>query len=255
MGVRLQFGNGLSGPSIMKFTLTYDGELRSNSRPSTKWEIRKQISPQLQELWRVHPVLQHLQRQRTIPAFSAYPVTERHHSADQYQLTISLQGGYQEIALSNWATGTGEARPASAAVPSFAEPSINLCAPVIRKGWSFIPLVRDNLALRCGLRVIFLRKEEPGRVYQGGDMDNRLKTLFDALSIPNQDQIPDAPITSYNEEVYCLLEDDSLISGLNIETSRLLTKPGASEHEVRLVIEVDVRVIQARTYNQVFLGD
>lgn len=42
--------------------------------------------------------------------------------------------------------------------------------------------------------------------------------------------------------------------GLNVETGLLLTQPGASIHEVRLIIEVDVRVTQARIYNQLFLG-
>ena len=42
----------------------------------------------------------------------------------------------------------------------------------------FLPLVRERTALTCGLRIMFLRKENPGRVYQGGDLDNRLKTLF-----------------------------------------------------------------------------
>jgi hypothetical protein len=54
-----------------------------------------------------------------------------------------------------------------------------------------------------------------------GDLDNRLKTLLDALSVPNQDQvIPDPTI---DDPIHCLLEDDSLVSGLEIETRRLLT--------------------------------
>jgi hypothetical protein len=37
----------LSGTSLMKFTLTYDGELKSNGDPKIKWEIRKRFHPQL----------------------------------------------------------------------------------------------------------------------------------------------------------------------------------------------------------------
>jgi len=49
----------------------------------------------------------------------------------------------------------------------------------------------------CGIRVLFLRREPPGRVYQGGDIDGRLKTPFDALAVPQenaineQQQVPD----------------------------------------------------------------
>lgn len=99
-------------------------------------------------------------------------------------------------------------------------PHVDLCSKIEVGGRKFLPLVRDALALRCGLKVLFLRKENPGRVYQGGDMDNRLKTLFDSLSIPNADQIVDDP--DLEEPIYCLLEDDRLISGLSVETDRLL---------------------------------
>jgi hypothetical protein len=132
--------------------------------------------------------------------------------------------------------------------------AIDLCQPIERGGRQFLPLIRDTFALNCGLKILFLRKEEPGRVYQGGDLDNRLKTLFDALSVPNQDQIvadggePDAPI-------YCLLEDDRLITKVEIDTHQLLSAADASRHEVHLVVEIDVRVAQSRTYNQTFLGD
>ena len=71
--------------------------------------------------------------------------------------------------------------------------------------------------------------------------------------MPNTDQMIDDP--EIDEPLYCLLEDDRLISGCAIETQRLLTKPNASKHEVRLVIEVDVRVSLARAYNQSFLGE
>ena len=103
-----------------------------------------------------------------------------------------------------------------------------------------MPLVRESLSLHCGLKIIYLRKEDIGNlVYQGGDVDNRIKTLFDALSVPNEDQIIDDPNT--DDPIYCLLEDDRLISGFSIETQRLLSNPNASTHDVRLVIEVDVR--------------
>ena len=98
-----------------------------------------------------------------------------------------------------------------------------------------------------------LRKEEPGKVYQAGDLDNRLKTLFDALAVPKDEQVvSDQTIV---DPIYCLLEDDALIANCTIETHRLLSRPLASKYAVILLIEVDVRVIQPRQYNQPFLGD
>jgi hypothetical protein len=208
----------------MKFTLTYDGELRSNGKPKKKWEMRQQISPQLQELWRVDPVLNQVLRRRLIPRHG-YMQIDTHHTLESY-LAPHTSGGTDNM---------------------------DLCEPIGRGAWKFIPLIRNSLSLRGGLRVTFLRKEAPGRVYQGGDMDNRLKTLFDALSVPNLDQVVGEPAS--DPTVYCLFEDDSLIAGLSVETGRLLTRPDSSEHEVRLIIEVDVRVVQARVYNQLFLGD
>ena len=42
------------------------------------------------------------------------------------------------------------------------------------------------MALTCGLKILFLRKEGPGKlILQGGDIDNRLKTLLDALKMPS----------------------------------------------------------------------
>jgi hypothetical protein len=66
----------------MKLTLTYDGELGSNSNYRDKWEIRKKISPQLEELWQGHYALKALQRHRYVSTTDAYMKWEIHHSAD-----------------------------------------------------------------------------------------------------------------------------------------------------------------------------
>lgn len=126
---------------------------------------------------------------------------------------------------------------------------------IFRACRSFLPLVRESFALRCGLKIKFLRKEEPGKLIQQGDIDNRLKTLFDALSVPQHIEQVDATDTSIADPIYCVVEDDSLITSIDIDTQKLLSHPNASKNEVRLIIEVDVRVIRAKTYNSVFLGD
>ena len=81
---------------------------------------------------------------------------------------------------------------------------------------------------------------------------SRLKTLFDALAIPKADQIPkdDAPRKD-EQPFHCLLEDDRLITGLNVTVDRLLgavTKPG----EVVLIIGVDVAATRGTFKNLSF---
>ena len=52
--------------------------------------------------------------------------------------------------------------------------------------YQFAPLVCERLHLICELDLVILHPEAPGSVVtQGGDIDNRLKTLFDSLRMPN----------------------------------------------------------------------
>jgi hypothetical protein len=75
-----------------------------------------------------------------------------------------------------------------------------------------------------------------------GDIDNRLKTLFDALQIPdaNQDYQSNPPAAD-ERPLFCLLENDRLISKVTVETDTLLEDirdQPYDEHDARLVITV-----------------
>jgi Holliday junction resolvase RusA-like endonuclease len=49
----------------------------------------------------------------------------------------------------------------------------------------FVPLVTAEMSAVAELSVVLLRPEPAGQLLtQGGDIDNRLKTLFDALTMP-----------------------------------------------------------------------
>jgi len=91
-------------------------------------------------------------------------------------------------------------------------------------------------------------------VTQGGDIDNRLKTLLDSLRIPqNKDELPrdDSPRDG-EDPFYCLLEDDKLITRLDI-TSDTLLEPQSSPSDVDLVIRVHTKVTQVTCANICFL--
>jgi hypothetical protein len=52
--------------------------------------------------------------------------------------------------------------------------------------YRFVPLVREELAVLCSLKILFLRPDLPGSLIRSADLDSRLKTLFDALKTPKE---------------------------------------------------------------------
>jgi hypothetical protein len=111
------------------------------------------------------------------------------------------------------------------------------------QGNDFAPLVHPRYYLHAELDILMLRPEAPGAVIsKAGDIDNQLKTLFDALRRPtDQSEIPSSWSPTANETpLYCLLEDDKLITKVGVETDRLLT-PGANAKDVQLTIRVAVK--------------
>jgi hypothetical protein len=111
-----------------------------------------------------------------------------------------------------------------------------------RGGRGFVPLVTEEMCLKCSLDILFLRPDVSGKLFQGGDIDNRLKTLFDALRLPQHAEGMGAvPVDVDEDPMYCLLEDDSLITEVRIVTDQLLLLPRETEahpNDVFLVIDV-----------------
>ncbi|WP_156387263.1 hypothetical protein [Devosia sp. Root105] len=124
-----------------------------------------------------------------------------------------------------------------------------------RWGYRFVPLVRRGWKVMCELDVLLLRHDPPGALVTAGDVDNRIKTLIDALTLPQQQNQLTGNETPREEETpfYCLLEDDVLVSRLNVETDRLLVPPRGtrSEHnqEVQAVVTATVRPYVATLFN------
>jgi hypothetical protein len=111
-----------------------------------------------------------------------------------------------------------------------------------RAGIGFIPLMTEPNGLVCSLDILFLRPERPGSILESaGDIDNRIKTLIDALRVPSDGsemkrREGDEPDPN---PMYCLLQDDKLITSLKVEADRLLFTRGQSEHEAILIIHVE----------------
>ncbi|MEQ9542808.1 MAG: hypothetical protein RIU46_38980 [Deltaproteobacteria bacterium] len=108
-------------------------------------------------------------------------------------------------------------------------------------GHTFAATVNSRLETTAELEIVLLRPEAPGALLaQGGDIDNRLKTLLDALTIPrHENAVPDAFVPAEDERPFhCLLEDDALVTALSVRTHRWLNPDAARDSEVVLLVHV-----------------
>jgi hypothetical protein len=121
-----------------------------------------------------------------------------------------------------------------------------------------VPLVREEYSLLCSLNILFLRRDIPGSVVSAGDLDNRIKTLIDSLRRPqNKNELRGNEAPGDGEDpFYCLLEDDRLVSQLEVETDTLLDPPRgntqADRRQVRLTITVDLKPYNVTLFNLSF---
>ena len=196
----------------MRFTLHYEGPLVANGSASAKQTIREHFEPQLKELWTHQPLARAGQPSPLLRPFD-----------------VDDEG---EVAFRDM-MGTGTPR-----------------ALVHAYGHVFAALVCEPLGLGAELEVLMLRPASPGQiVVGGGDIDNRLKTLFDGLSAPQQAQQVQmgTRATSDREPMFVLLDDDNRITRISVETDRLLNPPEPSY--VRLFIRVTTRVLNPSLSN------
>lgn len=187
----------------MDFVLRYRGPLPSNGSVKDKHHIRTAIHAQLQALCNQEPLLVQAKLD-TLP--------EGVLKGREVEVPRPLEIMYFFVALG---------------------------------GFCFVPIIHRPHELVCALDILFLRREKPGAIIRhGGDLDNRLKTLFDALRMPHDATelagvLPECP----NQRMYCLLDDDSLITRVSVSTQQLLEPIGAGEHPttVELLIHVTVQ--------------
>lgn len=114
-------------------------------------------------------------------------------------------------------------------------------------GYDFAALVHPALKLYAELDILVLRPEPPGSVLShSGDIDNQLKTLFDALRRPAEaSEIPRGWTPGEGQDpLHCLLDDDKWITRVSVETDRLLIPPIDPTSQA-LVPEEDGKVVQA----------
>ena len=216
---------------FMKLRLHYDGVLYSaggearggqiDPRAGHKHEIRRAFHKQLKHWWDVSPAL------------------------------ARLRGGYEALKIPPekraWQGGDFASQPLYRDVLA----EFHECG-----GQRFVPLVCGELSLLCGLDILLLRRDRPGGIISGRDIDNRLKVLFDALRMPKSGvEVSQCSFQSDENPMFVLLQDDSLISSVSVETDELLDPPehaGSDDGFVRLLVTVDIRPYNLNMFNLVF---
>jgi hypothetical protein len=208
----------------MQFRLTYEGALRSsgnnNRNTANKHEIRKAFHPQLKNLWDVNANLKSLAE--TPYNFYRNPLPFNTRKPDPNDPVSYMDYISKQFVL---------------------------------RDYGFAPLVTKELSLWCGLDILFLRRSLPGNVLSSGDIDNRIKTLFDALKCPSQltDLGPSYVAPSPSEKpFFVLLEDDSLVAKLSVETDTMLEALVGgipADSDARLIMTVTVRPIISTVHN------
>lgn len=205
----------------LEFKLAYDGPLPASTGGQTRVREKHQIRK------RFHPQLRQL--------WEVHPLLKKLRTANA-QVSGASPGTYV----------------------NFVEAEANKYS---RCGYRFVPLVASELSLSCEMDIVFLRRDAPGRIVSGGgDLDNRIKTLFDALRMPSScDEMSGAPAEAGENPFYVLLEDDSQITKLNVSADWLLSPPSGNEgvNDVRLLIGIKVNVVAVSYFhgsNVMFLG-
>ena len=187
----------------MDFVLRYRGPLPANGSVKDKHRIRSTVHAQLQRLCELEPLLEQA-KSDSLP--------EGVFKGREVQVPRPLSAMYFFVRLG---------------------------------GFRFVPLIHRPHELACALDILFLRREKPGAIVShGGDLDNRLKTLFDALRMPQEEnEIMGIAPESTDQRMYCLLEDDALITRVAVSTQQLLEPLVADEHPstVELLIHVTVQ--------------
>ncbi|MCL2629803.1 MAG: hypothetical protein FWD33_03945 [Alphaproteobacteria bacterium] len=136
-------------------------------------------------------------------------------------------------------------------------------APILSKsmgGYVFNPFISDKLNMFVELDIQMLHPETIG--FARADIDNRAKTLLDALRCPQNEHECGANMPKNIGPIYTLLDNDNLVSKLSINTSHLLSPEGVfppcgkdEDHKEKLflMINVNVRVSEGTLENLPFM--
>ncbi len=120
----------------------------------------------------------------------------------------------------------------------------------------FVPLVTKENELTCWLDVLVLRRDREKSVYNAGDIDNRVKTLVDVLSKPDESQGYDTRVEK--KPIFVLLQNDRLLTKLSVEYDTLLgevpwhfdeTKDSHNDARVLITVRIKPKVLHQGNFH------
>jgi hypothetical protein len=216
----------------MEFRLLYQGSLPSEKcedklvmgsggygRAKDKHRLRKHFHLQMRELWQQHPELRAQSKQTYV--IGKTPPNQVSYPGPGSKVIFPVVGG--DPSGKTW-------------VDHIADSHVRC------NGNRFVPLISKAGGFTCSLNILFLRRDDPGGLVESqGDIDNRIKVLFDGLRMPRDvKELGGYPIESDEDPFFCLLEDDSLITSLSVTTDRLVVPMKVEENisDVLLLIHV-----------------
>jgi hypothetical protein len=182
----------IEGKNLMEFRLLYAGELLSSGnhpKPENKHKIRKALHPQLRNLWLTKGNLRQ---------YAAFVGNE-----------TPPHGGTEE--------------------EKFERGIVSIGKHWERGGFHFVPIVTDKFALRCSVDILLLRPHEKQIIQPDtSDLDGKVKTIFDALQIPESAGSL-SPVEEGENPFFVLLSNDNLISQVRVTADQLLALPGQQQ--------------------------
>jgi hypothetical protein len=225
---------------LMRFTLTYKGDLKAqskgNCRVDLKHAIRESLHKQLAELWQERPPLK-----RALAWYARFGAARL--PPDSLVPLHAIPNDLQRAIAHLERTSRDQKQ--------------GILVEFQRNGFAFVPLATKAFDLVCELDILFLRAEPPGTLFTNiaGDLDNRLKTLLDALCVPKPEQLPSAWEPSETQKPFlCLLEDDKLVTAIRVESERLLDEPEESSR-VELIVRVTMKTRRVTAVTLEIEGD
>jgi hypothetical protein len=178
----------------VEFRLVYEGPLvaatKNKARAPERQELRRHFHKQLRRLWHTNPQLLRL--------------------AQQVGMATAIQAGKQVLSSDD-----GFLNHVKSGLNHLGRQSN-------RFGCDFVPLVTQERCLQCSLEILFLRPDDSGTLIQAGDLDHRLKTLFEALRLPNnREELAGYTPTPEDTPLFCLLQEEKLITEFKVTTDVL----------------------------------
>jgi len=197
--VYVNTGDPIEEENLMEFRLLYQGELLpsgNKTRPKEKHAIRRVFHPQLRRLWNVKPNLRQIAFNwfQTAPAEAIQELSDRKPDdigQARFLMGIEMMGKFYAKA-----------------------------------GYELVPLVVPELSPQCSIDILVLRPGERIVFDEQGDLDGQVRTILDALRMPdNPGETGGAEPDEDEHPLFCLLKDDKLISEIKVTADELLQLP------------------------------